>query len=65
MHLLAEGCDDSTAFSALESGSDTDMDDGKSAKSNYRSSHTTPKELEDEIDDTIIDVQKLPVEEEK
>ena len=40
------------------------MNDGKSAKSNYRSNHTTPKESEDDLDDTIIDVQILPIEEE-
>ena len=64
LQLLAEGGDDSTAFSALKTGSDTDTDDRKSAKSNYRSSHATPKDSKDELDDTIINEQRLLVEEE-
>ena len=64
LQLLVEGGDDSTAFSTLESGSDTDTDNGKSTKSNYRSSHATPKDSKDELDDTIINEQRLLVEEE-
>ena len=41
LQLLVEQGGDSTAFSALESGSYNDMDDGKSAKSNYRSNHAS------------------------
>ena len=48
LQLLAEEGDDSTTFSALKSGSDNDIDDEKSSKSNYHSNHTTPKELEED-----------------
>ena len=35
----------------------------KSTKSNYRSSHTTPKESEEEQKKAIINFQRLPIEE--
>ena len=58
MQTLPAQARDSTAFSTFESKSDNGRNHERSVKSNYRSSHDTPEEPEEEVLEQIpsIDV---------
>ena len=62
MQLLGVEGDDSTAFSALEYTSNSNADEEKRVKSNYRSSHRTPEELEELPEQETIEFQILLIE---